>query len=524
MFSIRHVYRNCKLVTIGRDFFTAGGAWKSIHECFRHAEAKGEAVRLIDRKNRQTLRQLLATGVFAPPVFDQRTRLFPLIETAPAGFSPSGHSFKTNRTMRLLITEEALDNARGHFLEYIKDIVSECDNQEIEPVVAVHRNADEDVTSQLPTIRVHPVNVWNSRTNGSANRIVRILRVFQHNFRLARALRKAIREHGPFDCVLAPTNLVDHTLGHYLVARWLQRNNADTHYVLIFVDSVGVHDADGNLHFPRRTGLLRRFIRLFERLQQEGRATLCVETPEMGRHYHRFSGLRFEVVPHVVQFDTADLDRRRDEVTRDEIVAFGSFGFARFDKGTDILQEAVRLIFEKTPEFETRFFIQWNRDFDFDDGRTATISPTLRENPLVHYITEVFDKDAYLDYLARTDIVVLPYRRFFYRERLSRVAIDAAIAGIPFIAPEGTWLSRFQEKYGAGLTFEPERPESLAEMIREARKQSDDLKARARSRMKAAAEAFGPEAFLRRIKEFCGQQEKQLNKPASASDERAPSQ
>jgi len=67
--SIPQQYRGLALVIIGYDFFSGGGAWKSIHHYFRYQERTNRVpVKLIDRRRPRTLRQFLAAFVFSPRV------------------------------------------------------------------------------------------------------------------------------------------------------------------------------------------------------------------------------------------------------------------------------------------------------------------------------------------------------------------------------------------------------------------------------------------------------------------------
>lgn len=65
---ILNYYRSRRLVLVGDDFHSEGGAWRSIHRYFRHAEAQGDAVMLIDRRRRGTFRQLLCAVLFSPKI------------------------------------------------------------------------------------------------------------------------------------------------------------------------------------------------------------------------------------------------------------------------------------------------------------------------------------------------------------------------------------------------------------------------------------------------------------------------
>jgi glycosyltransferase involved in cell wall biosynthesis len=65
---IFNFYRSRKLVLVGYDFHSEGGAWRSIYRYFRHAEAKEESVLLIDRRKQGTFRQLISAILFSSKI------------------------------------------------------------------------------------------------------------------------------------------------------------------------------------------------------------------------------------------------------------------------------------------------------------------------------------------------------------------------------------------------------------------------------------------------------------------------
>src|SRR5512137_2502786 len=61
-------YSSRRLVLVGNDFHSEGGAWRSIYRYFRYVEALGQTVMLIDRRNQSTFRQLLAAVCLSPRI------------------------------------------------------------------------------------------------------------------------------------------------------------------------------------------------------------------------------------------------------------------------------------------------------------------------------------------------------------------------------------------------------------------------------------------------------------------------
>jgi len=69
-------YRSRALVIVGDDFFSEGGAWRSIYRYFRRAEAAGKAVLLVDLRKRNSLRTVVAAFLFSPRLLVNGLGLF----------------------------------------------------------------------------------------------------------------------------------------------------------------------------------------------------------------------------------------------------------------------------------------------------------------------------------------------------------------------------------------------------------------------------------------------------------------
>ena len=148
---------------------------------------------------------------------------------------------------------------------------------------------------------------------------------------------------------------------------------------------------------------------------------------------------------------------------------------------------------------DIRFVVQWTGDYKLPDGSWIRKDASLENSPLVQYVPAFSVSDEYYKWIARTDIMVLPYRKDFYYDKLSRVAIDGALAGMPIVYPAGTWLESFVRNYAAGVAFEPENPESLAQAIQNVLANFVKLKARAEARKQSTCEAFSARTFFNLI-------------------------
>lgn len=201
--------------------------------------------------------------------------------------------------------------------------------------------------------------------------------------------------------------------------------------------------------------------------------------------------------------DTSDAPR----ATSAEPIVFGCYGAARWEKGSDILQAAIRRVLEEHPAIPARFAFQWIEDFNDEHGRRVTLDSWVREHPKVEVIERYFDDGEINLRLSRTDLMVLPYRAP-YRLRVSRVVIEAMLHGMPVIATEGTTLYDQANAHGCGLGCEEGSVEGLAKRILEAAANFETLQLSARAKIPDAERNFSVDCFRQllinlKINKFC---------------------
>jgi glycosyltransferase involved in cell wall biosynthesis len=207
-------------------------------------------------------------------------------------------------------------------------------------------------------------------------------------------------------------------------------------------------------------------------------------------------------------------------------IVFGCYGAARWEKGSDIFQEAIKLILKnEVPSGECqvasgksqiqpvtsyqllvtaavrplRFAIQWVEDFQDEKGNLVQLDPWFKKHPQVEIVDRYFQGDEYERRLEQTDVMVLPYRSP-YRLRVSRVVIEAMLHGIPVIATKGTTLFEQAEEYGVALGCEEGSAQSLAEAILKVAEGFESLQTSAQKKASAAAQSFSV-GFFRELLE-----------------------
>ena len=209
------------------------------------------------------------------------------------------------------------------------------------------------------------------------------------------------------------------------------------------------------------------------------------------------------------------------EVSASPIV-FGCYGAARWEKGSDIFLKAIRLVLQKAEKLKSldprpsaldsslaataagrplRFAIQWVENFRDDSGNLVSIDPWLLEHPQVEVIERYFEGDEYLQQLAGTDVMVLPYRSP-YRLRVSRVVIEAMINGLPVITTRETTLFEQAEKCGVAVGCNEGSAESLAQAMLDVAERFVGLQEDAMIMAKTAAESFSVDYFRELLHNF----------------------
>lgn len=392
--------------------------------------------------------------------------------------------------MKVLIIEEALHTLHGHWFQYVGDIFDGGRDAGHEITVAVHRDAVPEIRKRFACLPILAESVFGAEAHGRGLKSLR--RMVRRNFTLFRELHDHFKSGSQYEIVIATTPRVDH-LYAYLLLNLLWGRKAFRQLVLIFVESVGTYSADfKTLRFRKKSLLLKWGMQLTKKIPPHETIVLATESKGLARQFKEFSGIDFVLLPHVTEWRDPPSSRS----TKSGSIVLGAYGFTRYDKGTDVLQQALLNMSATGMPVGCHFLIQWTSDFNLPDGQRMKINPTLAKRPDIEYLGAFDSESEFRERMAATDIMILPYRKEFYFDKLSRVAIDAAEAGMPMVYPLGTWLESFVSQYGAGVSFVPEDPNSLAAALLVAMRDFPTLKAIAEERAPEARHAFSSKRFF----------------------------
>ena len=294
-------------------------------------------------------------------------------------------------------------------------------------------------------------------------------------------MKRYVRNHPEYDAIFVPTVSVHHLLAWARLIKGTLRHRK-TRVLLFFLTAPArVDSAGGTISDTSASArLLLALVKWLAPEVRDGKVVLGVETKAIQKAFEHLTGLPFvwfpqPVAPHV-----------RNPISPDKWIKMACFGAARAEKGSDVLQDAVKLHRRDHPSSRVRFTIQWVEDFNAG-GRLMTKSSELQGDGKVRFVTRYFRNEEYAEHLRQTDVMLLPYRLSSYALRGSRVVIEAAVNGIPVVATRGTTLAGVAQEFGTGIFCNDGDPQSVLHSGAIARKwnrNSDEMSRRAEGRQK----------------------------------------
>ncbi len=408
--------------------------------------------------------------------------------------------------MKWWVIEDALRDTNGHWCEYIETFqegLIECgDSLEI----FCAGDATADTQSHFNAKAELPPSIW-ARMGDAAPKWQRFFRVFSHGNATHKSVKGLLNTANPApDVLFVPTVLVHHLWGWWrLLNGPLKAHPAK---VLLFFPNTPVFiDSNGapKLNSDPTATLFKWLIRRLKKHVQSGKLILGAETHSMVEALTQVTGVIFNYLPHPVRLkepsstytkpNRASLKSETTNNKQQTVITLGAYGSARFEKGSELIQLAAKQILKSKPDVPVEFCLQWLGDFENETGQLQAKDPDLEKHPKFNYITQLFKGNDYHQQLAKTHIMLLPYRDA-YQLRVSRVVIEAMLYGLPVIASENTTLWEQAERYGAGLPckIDPDT-KSLSESIVCAVDMYPQLRQRARQQMRIAAAHFSVKEF-----------------------------
>jgi glycosyltransferase involved in cell wall biosynthesis len=428
---------------------------------------------------------------------------------------------KNSKSLRWWILEDALRDRKGHWLEYLQTFQRGLMAEGDEVRFFASKECSPDAAALFDAEAILPRSIW-ARMSDGASKLRRLLRIPAHGLATYRAISKLLADcpaphalgfsptrrsdepEGTLpagralpDLLFVPTVLVHHLVGWIPLIKWKLRKLPCR--VLLFFPNAPVDlREDGTAHLlPEPTAkLFRVCIRSLAKEVACGKVILGAETKPMTKALSEVTGVPFTYLPHPVELSTKHLPATRDQLpaTAANPIVFGCYGAERHEKGSDILQRAVRLALEENPDLPALFTFQWLEGFKDEKGELVQLDPWLDQHPKVSVIKSYFAEGEYERQLGSTDVMLLPYRDP-YVLRVSRVVIEAMKLAIPVVTTMNTTLADQAGEFGSVLVCEQSSAQSLAREISRAVADYKQLVQCAGAREAAARDHFSVRHF-----------------------------
>lgn len=390
---------------------------------------------------------------------------------------------------KFLMVEESLVNLDGHFYDYILTIHEEVIKQGWTVEVAANINVIEQIKS---TVNAFPVfQKARFADQGRRQRGDRYFSLILHNWSTLKNLWIFLKKH-PSDLAFVPTTLIHHLFAWWFVMKFHQ--SKPKKLVLLFLNTPAVWSPEKKTSvLPYRARINAMLIALFKRAQRKGEVYLSVQTKSAKREMEELTGLVFELLPQPVNCTQVKLPPDNKDVI------YGFFGFTRYEKGCDVFILALKQVLRERPDLNLRFIIQWTSSFQLPDGSVFDLDDEIRGHSRIEIIKHLLTPEEYYQLLSSTDCLILPYRNSSYYSRDSRITIEAVTSGRPVIYTKGGWLNETVDEFGAGIGFEDENAEQLANTIIEMIKKIDFFKREALRKREVARNYFSSAYFVESI-------------------------
>ena len=392
---------------------------------------------------------------------------------------------------KILICEEALIDHKGHFQSWIKAIRQMHLDAGAEVFVAGNRAVIADVQADLAVIPIYSVNSWDQTISGKWPGWRRHLRVFAQNWRIFWQTREALRRTGPVDMLFFTAVRVHHMIGLRALCAWGLGRRFNKLTVFLLTSQAEYNANFTACHFPRQSRLLAAVLRSFDRLARRGDVILAGDSHITNREYEKMTRVPMTLFPS----PGADLRyEKRGEGSGGPI--FTMLGVSTWEKGIDVFQTAILHFLKRNPHSDARFVLQWGVPCEGPGGVVTPISSHLKSDPRVTVLERRLSNEEYAELFREADFIVLPYRKITYFNRISGVAVEAAVSGKPMIVTANTWLEWAMREFGSGLALPEDGAEELCAALEKCCAERAAMTSEARARMAVARDYNSSERYL----------------------------
>ncbi len=434
-------------------------------------------------------------------------------------FQNSGLGATLECMRHLVIVEEGLRDRRGHWCAYIEQVIRIHKETEDRVTVLAHQDLPADVQQELvgvagpSKVEVIPFfqnSTWHrpeaAATDSHWKRRWWMLR---HILRSAWKLRRWLKRH-PGSTVFVTSVGLPQLITWRIVLSLLPQA-CYQRVILLLLSGPGRYPA-GVLTFGPDAARWQRALLALKKWIITGKLVLAVENEAVAEELKGLAQVPARWMPtpmpggflpkggKISERENTQVPYNQPDLLRSgALLRIASLGFARHERGTDLLLQAIPLIRQQleSHSLSIQFVLQWIDPFTDPEGRVYTLADArVALGPQDVLLSQALDGVKYLAELAQVDVMILPYRASSYRIRTSRLALECACTGIPMVCSEGTWAADAMQRWGAGATFQNQHAQDLARAVVQVVRELDSFRQKAKAQQSLARADFSDEAFL----------------------------
>lgn len=391
---------------------------------------------------------------------------------------------------KLLIVEESLKDLTAHWFEYINTIktAAEADSWQVD--VACHKDVITQVKERLSLFPIfHHAYYLDHKIKKIPG--FRYYGFILHSLRCLKVLWPFLQQRSRYDHIFLPTVFTHHLIAWWIISQFHPRK--PKYLTLLFLTNPGVWNREQTTSYLPKSSLLQGLLlKAFTRLSINNNVTFAVQTQGAKQEFETLTALEFKLLPQPVPI--LDINP-----SPSQLFNFACYGFARYEKGSDVLKQAISKLLSQQPKFNARFRIQWVNSFTLPDGSICQLEPSFCQQQQVEIINHSLLTEDYQKLLQDTRCMILPYRNSSYYARDSRIAIEAVCLGIPVIYTKGGWLEEVVREFGAGIGIEDEKSDELVAAIVLMFNNFQDYQQQASSKKETARQYFSGENFCQML-------------------------
>lgn len=391
--------------------------------------------------------------------------------------------------MRILIIEEALQENRGHWPAYIGTLARALRKMGDEVDILAHKDCSDSLTKELGATAFLSVNCWTeSECQGPLGGL-------RHSQMYRNDVLAWLNSHPAYDWVFVLTARLQHLLAWARIASGVLSNN-QTRLLMLFVQGFGrLGGGPNRIYYPSTLSnkIARTCFHLLGKSIREGEVVLAAETMAMQKELSTFCREAVHLFPHPVEVPKTESASPKE----DGRIVVCCPGFARHEKGSALLEEAIMEALKRSNLSRLHFVLQWNGTFTLPDGRKVGASDDLSNHPRVTLQRGNLNQSDFLQMITSSDGVLLPYREEAYYNRLSRIAIESSMLGRPILYTRGTALGELAKLNSGSLQMESVSVEGILDALHRFVRLEKHLKEAAMNHADAVKEYHSVEFFRR---------------------------